>query len=183
MKKFFFLACLMMAAILAQPVQSASLVIRSGNKYIVDNRTYNKKEFCRYMDGRDMQTYQKFKSGMRVANAGWGLFAAGGALNIAGIGMLIGGVDNAVRTQTGESATAKAGDIEVIAATEAGGIVIGGVLAVVVGSLLQTSSIICLGVGYGRMHNAADMYNISAQNHFRAELRPSSTGLGFALAW
>lgn len=33
------------------------------------------------------------------------------------------------------------------------------------------------------MHKAADLYNVSVHNHFRAELRPSSTGIGFALAW
>ncbi len=183
MKKLLTIVCLLLAAICAQPVQSASLVVRSGNKYIIDNRTYDKKGFCRYIDGRDMQVYQQFKSGMRVANAGWGLFATGGALNIAGIGMIIGGADNAVRTETGASATAKQGDIEAIVATEAGGIVVGGILAIVAGSLLQTSSIICLGVGYGRMHKAADMYNVSVQNHFRAELRPATSGIGLALAW
>lgn len=170
MKKIVFLFCLLAVAFCAQ-AQSSSLVVRAGNKYIVDSRTYNKKEFCRYIDGRDMQAYQKFKSGMHVANAGWGMFGTGLGLEVVGLGVMVGSA-----VQAGADIATKQ-DLSNIK-----GVLIGELITCI-GTAVNLSGIVCLGVGYGRMHKAADMYNVSVHNHFRAELRPSSTGIGFALAW
>ena len=170
MKKIVFLFCLLAVAFCAQ-AQSSSLVVRTGNKYIVDSRTYNKKEFCRYIDGRDMQAYQKFKSGMRVANAGWALFGSGIGLEFVGFGVMVGSA-----VQAGADIATKQ-DLSNIK-----GVLIGELITCI-GTAVDLSGIVCLGVGYGRMHKAADLYNVSVYNHFRAELRPATTGLGLALAW
>lgn len=178
MKKLLTIVCLLLATICAQPVQSASLVVRSGNKYIIDGQTYDKKGFCRYIDGRDMQAYQQFKSGMRVANAGWGMFGSCLGLELAGAGAFIGGGIKA-GIDAGKGGEISEKDImSSMNTTMAVGIVL-----ITVGALLEIPSIVCLGVGYGRMHKAADMYNVSVQNHFRAELRPATSGIGLALAW
>ena len=170
MKKSFFLFCLLAVAFCAQ-AQSSSLVVRAGNKYIVDSRTYNKKEFCRYIDGRDMQAYQKFKSGMHVANAGWGMFGTGLGLGLVGCGVAVVSAIQAGPDIVTEQDPSRLKGVLV------------GELVFYIGAALEIPAIVCLGVGYGRMHKAANMYNVSVYNHFRAELRPSSTGIGFALAW
>jgi len=65
------------------------------------------------------------------------------------------------------------------------GVAAAGVAFYIIGSCAVTASIVCLGVGYARMHNSADIYMANYNNARKPQaylqLQTSKDGLGLAL--
>jgi len=156
----------LLVALLALPL-SAQNVYRTGNKYFVEGQVLKKKAFAEYMQqNAEANLSTKFQSGLKVANAGWGLFGAGLGLEVAGLICTGAGT---VRDGQPQQALTPLGAA--------------GVAMYLVGGASLTSSIICLGVGYARMHKAADLY--AAVNNKKPQaylsVKADGNGLGVAL--
>lgn len=139
--------------------QKYDFVVRKGNKYYVGISEYSKKEFLDFLKTNNPTAYNHYNTGYRTANIGWGLFGGGLA------GTLIGTIIMATaRTSSANNA---------------------GIFFASVGSSCLISSTICLGVGYGRMHNSADIYNIQTEHKRLMQLSMNTSGsnLGLALTW
>lgn len=171
MKKILFIACLLAATFCAQ-AQTSSFVVRSGNTYSVDGQSMNKQGFMNYLQSHDQVIYQDFSKAYKLSNVGWGLFGSGLGLETIGFGIMMG---EAIKTGVDASKEKEINPAEITA-----GMTIG-YLMCFIGGALDLSGIVCLGVGYGRMHKAADIYNVQVQQKYKAQL--SFTGNGLALAW
>lgn len=163
MKRVFFLLVAIMSMLAAQ-AQSQSCVIRSGNTYVVNGDVMNKKAFDGFLKNTNTAAYTKFHSGYKISKAGWGLFGGGLGLGTAAFAMAL--ATPAVAEKMAETD----GPDEAVAQTSIG-YTTGMVLTFVAGSAITTAGIVCLGVGYGRMHNAADVYNVDCQKKPVAELQ------------
>lgn len=153
---------LLVAATFAVNAQT-SMVIRSGNTYMLDVTSMNKAQFAAFLQQEGSAAAYKFTPALKLSKTGWALFGSGLGLD------LLGGIA-AVACSTSES-TARYAYV--------------GTAISVIGDCLTLSGIVCLGVGYGRMHSCVDIYNIERQQKYKAQLNLTTTGngLGFALAW
>jgi len=145
---------LLCSASFAQMVDDNPSVVRSGNSYLVGDVFMNKKEFMGYLQSQDAVSYQLFHSAYRLSNTGWGLFAGGLLLEAIGAGI-----------NTGDAARV-------------------GVTIASVGSLSLISGIVCLGVGYSRMHNTPTLYNArleSKKSNISFNVVTSRDGVGIAM--
>lgn len=163
MKRVFFLLVAIMSMLAAQAQTQQSCVIRSGNTYIVDGQAMNKKAFDGFLKNTNATAYNKFNNGYKLSKAGWGLF--GGGLGLETVAFIMAAATPAVAMKTADNASDEA-----VVKTSVG-YTTGMVLAYVVGAAATTAGIVCLGVGYGRMHNAADVYNVDCQKKPVAELQ------------
>lgn len=135
---------------------SASIMLtRVGNTYYYDTKAMNKQATLEWLEGQNCPAaYQHFLSGMKTANAGWALMTTGLMLDL--IGTII-----------------------TIKATP----VIGGILMGIGGSL-ELACIPTIAVGYSKMHETVNVYNISCGK--TAEIKPywsvqaSNNGIGVA---
>lgn len=174
MKKIL-LCMLSMLIVLPMMAQSTMPVTyRFGNKYSVNNELMNKRAYEGYLKNTCPTAYNKFHAGRVTANVGWGLFAGGFAGMTAGL--ICVGV-GANKTADGMGSDLKPGDAG-YNEMAAGLIVLG------VSSAASTASIVCLGVGYGMMHNAATLYNVEAghaksQAYFSLDAVPGGAGLAY----
>lgn len=159
MKKLLLLALVMMTGWMTTQAQSP--VIRNGNDYVLDGQVMNKVAFNGYLQNTCPEAYNKFNSGYKLSKTGWGLFGAGLGVEVAALAMVF--AYPAVATQNTY------------------GYLTGMTLAYVAGSGMTTAGIVCLAVGYGKMHNAAELYNASCASRQTAELHltagPNSIGL------
>ncbi len=148
-------------------VQAQSPVIRNGNDYVVDGQVMKKAAFNGYLKNTCPEAYAKFNSGYKTSKAGWGLFGTGIGLGVAAVGMAI-ATPWAVQDKSDEAVI---------------GYSTGMVLAYVASSLATTSGIICLAVGYGKMHNSADnLYYATCAKKPVAELHLTAGQNGIGLA-
>lgn len=169
MKRILFLACLLAATFSAQAQSAGSFVVRSGNTYTVEGQSLDKKGFMNYLQSHDQVVYQDFSKAYKLSNTGWGLFGAGLGMEVVGFGVMVGSaVQAGVDIATDQDLSHIKG-------------VLVGELLFFIGGALDLSGIVCLGFGYGRMHKAADIYNVQVQQKYKAQL--SFTGNGLALAW
>jgi len=172
MRKSYFL--MLFAALLALPMSAQ--ISRSGNKYFADGMVMNKTSFAAYMQqNAEAALASKFKSGLTIANVGWGLFGGGLAINTAGFITICATGVNIDKSKSASEATSLALGGSATAAT-----------LYLIGSSITTAGIVCLGVGYGRMHKTADNYAfISNSNRQRPQayitLQTSKDGLGLAV--
>jgi len=165
MKKLVLLAVMM--ALVMMPMMAQN-VVRHGDTYMVEGQVMKKRAFADYMQAKaEAQFAAQFRSGLKVSDAGWGLFAAGLAAECGGMIMTTVGYADAVQNISEDPVPQ---DINPLAA--------GGVVCYLVGGGCVTSGIICLAVGYARMHKSADLY---ASSKKQAYLTPSTNGLGLAL--
>jgi len=162
---------------------SAQVVYRNGNTYMADGKTMNKKAFAVYMqENAEANLAAQFQNGLTVANAGWGLFGGGLALEIGGLACSIASVSNASRTiyDTDGNQTS---DIEISRTiTKNVGAAAVGTAFWIIGSSAVTASIVCLGVGYSRMHRSADIYCATHNQKPQAYLSVKADGNGLGLA-
>lgn len=153
---------------------TAQQINRNGNTYVVDGQLMNKKDFAAYMQQNAEASWSKqFSDALHLSKVGWGLFGGGLALDVVGVATAaVGAVQAANSTASDESITAS-----VLTTSLIGGLI----CAAGEGCLI--SGIVCLGVGYSRMHNTADGYAMSRYQKPTAywSIQKSSNGLGLAL--
>lgn len=173
MKKLFLLCVLALSAM----TMSAQSIMRAGNTYYVDGMSMKKAAFAMHMQqNAEANLAMQFQNALKLSNTGWALFGAGlGAEVIGGITYLAGSMryyTQIVQTADGEVPTVTT----VPAAT-----VVGALLAAA-GEGLTIAGIVCLGVGYSRMHNTADIYAYSQRKpQAYLSLKANQNGLGLAL--
>ena len=168
-KLFLLLALVASIALMAQG--NSSIVIRNGNTYVTEGTSMNKVEFCDFLKSQNSAAYQTFQQSLKLSKQGWALFGTGLGVELAGaVTWLASGA---------AAANVKNPDKTVFIGTNVGAALI------VAGDCLTLSGIVCLGVGYGRMHRCVDIYNVEYQSKSNAQLRVNCTGngLGLALAW
>jgi len=150
---------------------SSVMVTRIGNTYMVGNTAMNSKAFQGFLQSRDAISYQSFRSARTLANTGWGLLAVGLACEISAIPMLVYGTFDAA----GSTTQATTGEEDLKQSAKIADIVVAADLMIVGGSLVTTAGVVCVSLGYVRMHQTADNYN-ALQSH-----RRKSTGVNVAL--
>jgi len=168
MKKLFFILFFAAAAIcvMAQEVEMITLgdpanaiqdelISRDGNKYYFRGQWYNKDLMQEQLYNLNcVPAYRQFKNGNKMARAGWGLFGAGLALDVSGAILTY-----AVGSEFGP-------------------------LMSTVGGLCETVSVPLLVVGYCRMHDAVENYNMYAISNSRPRaywsVNASQNGIGLA---
>ena len=136
MKKI--LAMLLMSVI-TLGAMAQSPVYRVGDKYMMDGKMMNKREFKGYLQNTSPEAFQLFDNGYKLGIAGWSCFGAGLALNTIGSGMMRRYVNGA---------------------TQKDAVYYVGTALNSAGSGITVVGITCLAVGYTRMHKAATLYNI-----------------------
>ena len=142
----------------AQPSSSSSsMLTRVGNTYYYNDAVMNKQATLEWLSTQDCPTaYSQFLSGMKTASAGWALMGVGLGLDL--IGTII--------------------TLRAKGATAVGGVLIG------IGGALEIACIPTIAVGYSKMHQTVNVYNVSCRNI--AEVKPywslqaSNNGLGIA---
>ena len=149
--------------------QPMGMTLRIGNSYIVNQNVMNSRAYMGYLQNTSPEVYGRFKSGYVTAMTGWGLFAAGPILTLC-IGLPV--------WLSGDPCMYDHYDSHKVALHAGFGI---GSIAVGMGAFI--SGITCLGVGYGRMHRSAEIYNFHCANKPTTywSLQSSANGLGLAL--
>ena len=149
--------------------QPMGMTLRIGNSYIVNHSVMNSRAYMGYLQNTSPEVYGRFKSGYTTAMTGWGLFAAGPIVSLC-IGLPV--------WLSGDPCMYDHYDSHKVALHAGFGI---GFITVGMGAFV--SGITCLGVGYGRMHRSADIYNFHCANKPTTywSLQSSANGLGLAL--
>ena len=137
---------------------SSIMLTRSGNTYYYGNRVMNKDSMLEWLETQNCSAaYTQFRKGLKIANVGWCLMVTGIAADIIGA-VLIG-------TSKGERS-------------------IPGITLSCVGGALEIACIPTIAVGYSKMHQIVNVYNISCGT--TAQVRPywslqaSNNGIGLA---
>ncbi len=149
--------------------QPMGMTLRIGNSYIVNQNVMNSRAYMGYLQNTCPEVYGRFKNGYVTAMTGWGLFAAGPIVSLCiGLPVLIFGDPCMDDHYDSHKVALHAGF---------------GVGFITVGMGAFVSGITCLGVGYGRMHRSADIYNFHCANKPTTywSLQSSANGLGLAL--
>lgn len=158
----------------------ASCVVRTGNTYQYQGQSMNKRAFRQFLLASDyMPAYERFQSGYRMAVAGWSVFGTGLAIGAVGVGFFgvgiahVGMMDDTVAGAIGASAV-------MIACMYLG------IVCLSAGGVLDLVSIPLLCVGYSRMHQSVDVYNVQytvPQQSVSLGLHSSSNSIGLALCF
>ena len=139
--------------------QNSSLILtRSGNTYYYGSKVMNKDSMLEWLETQNCSNaYTQFRKGLKTANVGWCLMVTGLAADIIGA-VLIG-------TSKGERS-------------------IPGIALSCVGGALEIACIPTIAVGYSKMHQTVNVYNVSCGS--TAQIKPywsvqaSNNGLGIA---
>lgn len=136
MKKFF---VLMLVSIVSLSAMAQSPVYRIGDKYMMDGQVMNKEAFKGYLKNTSPEAFALFDNGHKLSIAGWTCLSVGVVVNGVGSFMvnkyISGNAKKDISYSIGSGLTS-------------------------LGSAATASGIVCLGVGYARMHKAANLYNI-----------------------
>lgn len=138
------------------PSANRMQLIRSGNTYYYDNQVMNKQATLEWLSTQNcLAAYEQFRSGVRTANAGWALMATGLMADLVGT-ILVVNNRNAPY----------------------------GYIFVGIGGALEIACIPTIAVGYSKMHQTVNVYNVSccttAQVRHYWSLQAGSNGIGFA---
>ena len=171
MKKIVFLIVVLVmatSAIKAQVVtpaggNNATLLQPAGSYIFYGDQVMNKQQCAEFLSTHHQPAYEKFQSGLKCTKAGWWTFGAGLAVDLAG-SLLVAFAPK--DDSAGNSAMFWSG----------AGCIIAGGLAVI-------ASLPTLYIGYDRMDQAIDMFNVSQATAPRASLtiQGSQNGVGLAL--
>ena len=168
MKKILFVMMLLLmatAAIKAQTTviinsNNANLLIPAGSYIYYGDQIMDKQECAEFLSTRHQPAYETFQSGLKCTTAGWWTLGAGLAVDLAGSIMLAYGPikNNDAMFWSGAS-------------------------CIIAGGLAILASIPTIYIGYGRMHKAIDMFNVSQASAPRAywTIQGSQNGIGLAL--
>ena len=192
MKRYFFLMLLLISSTLAMMAQtndesfdsvndeqlslSSDNVLRNGNTYFYTGQSMNKREYRDFLSTRCTPAYELFNKGYRLANAGWGLFGSGLAIEVAGVGMICAAFIQGNSNTNGDLSTGL-GNVAGMSFMFAFGTIV-----CATGGILEVASIPMLCVGYSRMHNSVDVYNIEVHKQPALSLGVSSSTNGVGLA-
>ena len=116
-----------------------SPVYRVGDQYMMDCKMMNQREFKGYLQNTCPEAFQLFNNGYKLSIAGWTCF---------GVGLTVNSVGSVLLRRYLNSSTKKDNMYYVGYALSSAG------------TCMTIAGITCLGVGYARMHKAADLYNI-----------------------
>lgn len=130
---------MLLLSVFALGAMAQSPVYRVGDKYMLDGKMMNKREFKGYLQNTSPEAFQLFDNGYKLSIAGWSCFGVGLAINTVGSAM----VRRYIRSNVQRDAMYDIGTVLYSA-----------------GSGITVAGITCLGVGYARMHKAATLYNI-----------------------
>lgn len=159
MKKTFVLILL---SIFSLGAMAQSPVYRVGDKYMMDGQVMNKEAFKGYLKNTSPEAFALFDNGHKLSIAGWTCFSVGVVSNSVGSFMLRRYISGKAKKDASYN--------------------IGSALASF-GSGATVAGITCLGVGYARMHKAANLYNIDKAK--RPELNfavvAGDNGMGLAM--
>lgn len=168
MKKIVFVMTMLVMAATALTAQevatlggnNATLLQPAGSYIFYGDQVMNKKECAEFLSTRNQPAYEKFQSGLKCTQAGWWTLGAGLAVDLAG-SLLV-----AFVPEGGNDAMSWAG-----------------ISCIVAGGLAVIASIPTIYIGYGRMDNAIDMFNVSQATAPRAywTVQGSENGVGLAL--
>ncbi|MCQ2312478.1 MAG: hypothetical protein MJZ84_03410 [Paludibacteraceae bacterium] len=140
---------------------------RKGNSYLLNGYMMDKKAFMNTLYSTCPTAYNHFNKGYKLSKIGWGLF--GGGLGLATVGGLISGIGSIQSTKGQTNYGAVIGDLFILA-----------------GSDCVTAGVVCLSIGYGKMHNSVDLYNIKVEDQQpkpTLSFNYTGTGAGIAIAW
>lgn len=155
-----------------------SCVVREGNTYWHQGQSMNKREFRQFLQTSDyLPAYERFQSGYRMAVAGWSVFGTGLAFGAVGVGLFCIGAAQFVHTDD---------TVAGVIGASAGMIVYTylGVVSLSAGGVLDLVSIPLLCVGYARMHQSVEVYNVhctAPQQSVSLGLHSGADGIGLAL--
>jgi len=159
----------------AQEEPSQSCIVRKGDRYTVDGVTYiNSTEFRGYLKNTNPEVFTQYDKGYRIGMAGWGLFAYGAAMMpISFIFSLAHNDAPEIDPRTGVGKYNREQD-------EAWSKVWCSSFAIATAAL--GAGITLLGVGYYKMHQSVDVYNVSRQPQPQAfwSIKASGNGIGVA---
>lgn len=140
------------------PSANRMQLIRLGNTYYYDNQVMNKQAPLEWLSTQNCPAaYEQFRSGMRTASAGWALMATGLMADLVGTLILL---------------------------TRGKSVPTVGYILVGIGGALEIACIPTIAVGYSKMHQTVNVYNISCGT--TAQVRPywslqaSNNGIGLA---
>lgn len=146
MKKFL---TVLLVSVFAVGAMAQSPVFRVGDKYMMDGHMMTKKEYRGYLKNACPEAFELFDNGYKLSIAGWSCLGSGLVINSIG-GALLRKYYNSEKDDTdlvyefGSSLSS-------------------------LGSGLTTVGIVCLSVGYTRMHKSVNLYNIEKAH--RPDLR------------
>lgn len=138
MKKFL---AMMLIGIFSLSVMAQSPVYRVGDKYMMDGKMMNKREFKGYLQNTCLEAFQLFNNGHKLSIAGWACMSTGVVVNSVGSSLL----SMYFRT----TGTARKEYMYSL-----------GYTLTSLGSSAAVAGIVCVSVGYTRMHKAVNLYNI-----------------------
>ena len=168
MKKIVFLIAIFVmaaSAIKAQVVtpaggKNATLLQPAGSYIFYGDQVMNKKQCAEFLSTHNQPAYEKFQSGMKCTKAGWWTLGAGLAVDLAGSLLVAYGPikDNDAMFWSGAS-------------------------FIIAGGLAVLASIPTIYIGYGRMNQAIDMFNMSQVSAPQAywTIQGGQNGIGLAL--
>ena len=163
MKKILFLIMMVVVSTTAIKAQNnnATLLQPAGSYIYYGDQAFNLKQCVDFLSTTNNQAaYEKFQSGMKCTQAGWWTFGAGLAVDLAGSIMLAYGpkLDNDAMFWSGAS-------------------------CIIAGGLAVLAAIPTIYIGYNRMDEAVDMFNVSQATSPRAywTIQGSQNGIGLAL--
>lgn len=159
MRKVFVLILL---SIFSLGAMAQSPVYRIGDKYMMDGQMMNKEAFKGYLKNTSPEAFALFDNGHKLSIAGWTCLSVGVVSNSVGTFMMRKYISGNAKRDSSYS--------------------IGSALTSL-GSGATVAGITCLGVGYARMHKAANLYNIDKAK--RPELNfavvAGDNGMGLAM--
>lgn len=159
-----FITILLLSASITMNAQT-SMVVRYGNTYVVDGYTMDKVEFANFLQNQEPNLSKYFADALKLSKKGWPLFGVG-------VGLEVAGAVTTIATAVASSGNSSAG-------------VLSGAFVAAAGECIMVAGIACLGVGYGRMHHAANVYNVQQLQKQRVtvNLTTNGNGVGLALTW
>ncbi len=143
---------------------------RSGNTYFLGNQVMDKKAYIRFLETNCPAAWQKANSGYKTATAGWCLLGIGAGLELGGVIGVIATTGSIINGTTDDGMTAVNSTLALAA-------------LYYVGTFSIVASIPTIAVGYAKMHNSVDVYNVACTT---AQVRPywsiqtSKNGIGLA---
>lgn len=143
---------------------------RSGNTYFYGGNAMDKKAYIRFLEANCPAAWQKANTGYKTATAGWCLLGIGAAFEVGGVIGVIATAGNMVNNDSADPYATTNSVLGLSALYYIGGV-----------SILASIPTIC--VGYAKMHNSVDVYNVSCTT---AQARPywsvqtSRNGVGLA---
>lgn len=171
MKKIVFVMTMLVMAATALTAQevatlggnNATLLQPAGSYIFYGDQVMNKKECAEFLSTRNQPAYEKFQSGLNCVKGGWWTLGAGLAVDLAG-SLLVAFAPK--DDNEGNDAMFWSGASFIIA-----------------GGLAVLASIPTIYIGYGRMNQAIDMFNVSQATAPRAywSVQGSENGVGLAL--